>query len=154
MGRGVLTPSHHQPNPARDGWCGDLAIGLMGYWSGGLAPSLTSRVFREGEGMEWQRTSRYGIWQLNGGEPDADGILCTVTSIAADKFLWSVDNVEKHRIVANGSEKTLDAAKEAAERVYSPLFARSPRARADAARNIANAAGSGNVPTKGHTQLV
>ena len=99
--------------------------------------------------MEWQRTSRYGIWQLNGGEPDADGILCTVTSIAADKFLWSVDNVEKHRIVANGSEGTLDAAKEAAERVYSPLFARNPRTRADAARSIAAAASMSDVRRKG-----
>lgn len=105
--------------------------------------------------MEWTKvTKRYGFWQLNGGEPDADGVLCTVAHVEPDEFLWSVDNVEDHHLIAHGSASTLEAAKEAAERVYSPLFpvhlfGRDPRSRADAARREATAASTGDVHRKG-----
>lgn len=104
-------------------------------------------------GYEWQSTAS-GVWQLNGG-PDADGVLCAITRVERDKYLWSVDYTVKGECWGSGSAETLDAAMDAAEHAYSPLFPlRDPRSRADAARSIANAAGSGAVPTRGHTRLV
>ena len=72
--------------------------------------------------MEWTKTSRFGpTYQLNHGEPDEDGVLCIVRLVDGE-YMWSVDNVDAHHLIAHGSEGTLDAAMAAAEHAYSPLF--------------------------------
>ena len=71
--------------------------------------------------MEWSQTSGWGpTYQLNVGEPDEDGVLCTVRRVG-DYYTWTVDDVERHHVIAHGRKGTLAKAMAAVEGVYRAL---------------------------------
>ncbi len=67
--------------------------------------------------MEWKRLSRVSAWQAFDGEDNCATVLHLLDS---DVYLWVVDDREDNSI-AEGSARTLDEARDAAETVLDSL---------------------------------